>query len=47
MTISDIETALAELKDPETGRSVTKQGQVSDITVAGDRLWLTLALSTQ
>ena len=46
MTTSDVEAVLADLKDPETGRSVTKQGQVSDITVEGDRLSLKLALST-
>jgi ATP-binding protein involved in chromosome partitioning len=46
MTTSDIEAALADLKDPETGRSVTKQGQVNDVRIEGDRLSLTLALST-
>jgi ATP-binding protein involved in chromosome partitioning len=46
MTTRDVEAVLADLKDPETGRSVTKQGQVSDITVDGDRLSLSLALST-
>jgi ATP-binding protein involved in chromosome partitioning len=46
MTTSDVETALADLKDPETGRSLTKQGQVSDIKIEGNNLSLTLALST-
>src|ERR1700761_6937407 len=46
MTTSDVETALADLKDPETGRSLTKQGQVSDIRIEGNNLSLTLALST-
>jgi ATP-binding protein involved in chromosome partitioning len=43
---AEIIAALAELKDPETGRSVTQQGQVRDIELRPDRLSLTLALST-
>jgi ATP-binding protein involved in chromosome partitioning len=43
---AEILDALAELKDPETGRSVTQQGQVRDIELSPDRLSLTLALST-
>ena len=42
----EILKAVADLKDPETGRSVTQQGQVSDVRVEADRLSLTLALST-
>ena len=45
-TENEITAALADLKDPETGRGVTQQGQVRDVKLEGDRLWLTLALST-
>jgi ATP-binding protein involved in chromosome partitioning len=41
-----VESALADFKDPETGRSVLKMEQVRDIHVAGDQLSLTLALTT-
>jgi ATP-binding protein involved in chromosome partitioning len=43
---SQVLAALADFKDPETGRSVTQQEQVHDIQATGDRLSLTLALST-
>jgi ATP-binding protein involved in chromosome partitioning len=46
MTTNDITAALADLKDPETGRSITQQGQVADLVLNGDHLSLTLALST-
>ncbi|HET6881873.1 MAG TPA: Mrp/NBP35 family ATP-binding protein [Pirellulales bacterium] len=42
----EIMKALADFKDPETGRSVAQLGQVSDVSVEGDRASLTLALST-
>ncbi|HQU46217.1 MAG: ATP-binding protein [Planctomycetia bacterium 21-64-5] len=42
----EITEALTGLKDPETGRGVTQQGQVRDVSREGDRLSLTLALST-
>ena len=42
----EIMKALADFKDPETGRSVAQLGQVSDVRVEGDRASLTLALST-
>ncbi|HVX12670.1 MAG TPA: Mrp/NBP35 family ATP-binding protein [Pirellulales bacterium] len=42
----EVEKALSELKDPETGRSVVQQGQIGDVRLEGDRLSLTLALST-
>ena len=45
-TDNEVITALADLKDPETGRSVIQQEQVRDIKGEGDRLSLTLALST-
>lgn len=41
-----ISKALADFKDPETGRGVTELGQVSDVRVEGNRARLTLALST-
>ena len=43
---SQVLSALADFKDPETGRSVTQQQQVHDVQVSGDRLSLSLALST-
>jgi len=46
LTAADVEAALADLKDPETGRSVVKTGQVSDVRIEADRLSLTLALTT-
>ena len=46
ITSAEITAALADLKDPETGRSVMQQDQVRDIQTDGDRLSLTLALST-
>lgn len=45
-TTQEITAALADLKDPETGRSVTQQGQARDIQADGGHLSLTLALST-
>jgi ATP-binding protein involved in chromosome partitioning len=41
-----VRAALAEFKDPETGRSVMQMEQVRDLRVSGDRISLTLALST-
>lgn len=46
ITRTDIEKALADFKDPETGRSVMQQEQVRDIEVSDDVASLTLALST-
>jgi ATP-binding protein involved in chromosome partitioning len=37
---------LADFKDPETGRSVAQMEQVRDLSVSGDRISLTLALTT-
>ena len=45
-TESQVLSVLKSLADPESGRSVVDEGQVRDIKVAGDRLSLTLALST-
>lgn len=44
--LADIEAVLAEFKDPETGRSVMQLEQVHDIQLDGDRLSLTLGLTT-
>ena len=38
--------AASEFNDPETGRSVAETGQVRDITIDGQSIRLTLALST-
>ena len=46
MNTNEILAALADLKDAETGRSVTQQGQAADVKVEGDKISLTLALST-
>ncbi len=46
VSAADIERALAQFKDPETGRSVAEAGQVRDIKLEDGRLSLTLALST-
>ena len=45
-TQAALDAALAEFKDPETGRGVVAMGQVSNIQLAGDRLGVTLALTT-
>jgi ATP-binding protein involved in chromosome partitioning len=41
-----IEKVLRDFSDPETGRSVAQQEQVRDLLIEGDRLSLTLALTT-
>jgi ATP-binding protein involved in chromosome partitioning len=46
MNESAIQAVLSEFKDPETGRSVVDMGQVRDVRLDGDRLSLTLALTT-
>ncbi|HUY32162.1 MAG TPA: Mrp/NBP35 family ATP-binding protein [Pirellulales bacterium] len=38
--------ALGDFKDPETGRGVVEMGQVRDVRFEGDKLSLTLALTT-
>ena len=42
----EIETALSEFRDPETGRDVVSMGQVSEIQVEPSCLALTLAMTT-
>ncbi len=41
-----VETALAEFKDPETGRDIIQLEQVHDLKLDGDRLSVTLGLTT-
>jgi len=43
---SQIEAALAEIKDPETGRSVTKTQQVQGVQIDGQDIVVKLALTT-
>ena len=43
---STVLAAMAEVKDPETGRSVTQLGQVSNVQVTPTRIAVTLALTT-
>ena len=45
-TVAAIEAVLAEFSDPESGRSVVQMDQTSDVKLEGDRLSLTLALTT-
>lgn len=46
IALIDIESVLAEFKDPETGRSIVQQEQVHEVHLDGNRLSLTLALTT-
>jgi ATP-binding protein involved in chromosome partitioning len=41
-----VESALADFADPETGRNALHMEQIQDIKIDGDRLSLTLALTT-
>jgi len=41
-----VEAVLADFKDPESGRSVMKTNQARDIVIDGDKLSLTLALTS-
>ena len=41
-----VEAAVADFKDPETGRGIVEAGQLGAIQADGDRVELTLALST-
>jgi ATP-binding protein involved in chromosome partitioning len=45
-TPADIEAALADFPDPETGRPALKMQQIRDIQVEGSEVSLTVALST-
>ena len=42
----DVDAALADFKDPESGRSITQMDQVADVALDGDRLTLTLKLTS-
>jgi ATP-binding protein involved in chromosome partitioning len=44
--ITAVEAAVADFKDPESGRSVLKFDQIKDIQLADNQLSLTLALTT-
>ena len=44
--LAEVEAVLTEFKDPETGRSIVQQEQVDAVHLDGDRLSLTLALTT-
>jgi ATP-binding protein involved in chromosome partitioning len=46
LDLSTVESALANLLDPETGRSVVKTEQVHDVDVDGSRVTVTLGLTT-
>ena len=46
VTVSQIEAALQDFKDPETGREALSMGQIQDIAVSGGSASLTLALTT-
>ena len=45
-SMEQIEKVLDQFRDPETGRSARQQGQVHNVQLEGDRLRLTLALTT-
>jgi ATP-binding protein involved in chromosome partitioning len=46
VTSADLQKAVADFKDPETGLAATGQKQIRDLAVAGTTASLTLALST-
>ncbi|MDA7977514.1 MAG: Mrp/NBP35 family ATP-binding protein [Pirellulales bacterium] len=46
LSAADIEKALADFRDPESGHNVVQQGQARDFQVDGDRVSFTLALTT-
>jgi ATP-binding protein involved in chromosome partitioning len=46
VTTSQLQAAVADFPDPETGRSALQMGQVRDLAVDGTRASLTLALTT-
>lgn len=43
---ASVETLLADFPDPETGKSVLETGQVEDLSVAADKVHVTLGLTT-
>jgi ATP-binding protein involved in chromosome partitioning len=44
--LAALEAAVADFKDPETGRPAAKMGQIRDLKLDGSRATLTLALTT-
>jgi ATP-binding protein involved in chromosome partitioning len=46
LTTAAVEKVLAEFKDPETGRSIAQTQQVRDVQLNGNKLSLTLALTS-
>lgn len=46
VTAADVTKALADFRDPESGRPAVEMGQIRDVTVDGGRVSLTLALTT-
>lgn len=46
VNVSDVENAVADFKDPETGRRAREMGQISEIQVQDDKASLTLALTS-
>ncbi|HEY2840507.1 MAG TPA: Mrp/NBP35 family ATP-binding protein [Pirellulales bacterium] len=46
ITVSDVTAALADFRDPESGRPAVEMGQIRDIQTDGRRVSLTLALTT-
>src|SRR4051794_17513315 len=44
--LAAINAALSNVQDPETGRSAQQLGQIRDVRLDGNRLSLTLALTT-
>ena len=46
ISVADIEAALADVKDPESGRNALKTEQIKDIQIEPDAVRLTLALTT-
>lgn len=45
-TLSDLQKAIADFKDPETGLPAVGQGQIRDLDVSGNAASLTLALTS-
>jgi ATP-binding protein involved in chromosome partitioning len=46
LTADAVRAALADFKDPETGRGVGKMGQINDVTVQANRVDVRLGLTT-
>jgi ATP-binding protein involved in chromosome partitioning len=46
VTTSQLQAAVADFKDPETGRDALAMGQIRDLAIDGSRASLTLALTT-